>query len=174
MRSEYFVVRANGVVEVKCVKCKGIADTWIDVHETHAQASEATVIHRSASGELRFPGRADAPVPAGFEKVELRTVRERDRFEREQNQTENRKHSDFMELRERSYAEVERRNRSDLRSEMARMSNLGRDFARLAMERSNQKPQPRFDAGFHLDVNHQDARNRGEVSERTGWKKKRG
>lgn len=174
LRSEFFLVRTNATVEVKCCKCKGIADTWTEAPQERAQATAPTVIHRNAQGEIRFPGRADAPLPAGFEKVELRTLKERDRFEREQNSRENRKQAEYRENRERMYSQVERQNRSDLRSRMASMSNLGRDFARLAMERSNNKPRPRFDAGFFIESSHLNASNRGgECSERTGWKRRK-
>lgn len=173
-RADTFVVRTNATVEVKCGKCAAVLDTWAPAREEKAQATEPTVVHRNAAGEIRFPGRADAPVSPGFEKVELRNQRERDRFERERNAHENAKEAIYRENRERVYSEVERQNRSDLRARMATMSNLGRDFARLAMERSNHKPRPRFDAGFHLEANHLDASNRaGECSERTGWRRKK-
>ena len=172
-RNEYFVVRCSGVVEVKCVRCKGLAGIWSEVRETRAQ-NEATVVYRSPQGDYSFPGASGGAPPPGFEKLELRTLPEKDRFEREQNQRENQKHAEFMELRERQYSQVERQNRSDLFARMSSMSNLGRDFARMAMERNNQKARPRFDAGFHLSVNHDDARNRGESSERTGWRKRKG
>jgi hypothetical protein len=172
LRSEYFVVRTVEAAEVRCCKCKGTAMVWTEEPRSWAAQTEATVVHRNAQGELRFPAQADAPVPPGFEKVELRTVGERDRFERQQNHRENQTHAEFLENRERTYSEVEKQNRSDLRARMQSMSNLGRDFARLAMEKSNQKPRWRFDAGFHIETNHQDASSRGERSERTGWKRK--
>ena len=50
LRSEFFVVRSNAVVEVKCCKCKGLADVWVEVRESHAQASAPTVVHRNAQG----------------------------------------------------------------------------------------------------------------------------
>jgi phage FluMu protein Com len=173
-RADTFVVRTNETVEVKCGKCAAVLDTWIPAREEKAQPTEPTVVHLNAAGEVRFPGRSDAPLPPGFEKVELRTIRERDRFERSINARENGKYAIYMENRERVYAEVERQNRSDLRARMTNMSNLGRDFARVAMERSNNKPRPRFDAGFMIEANHMNASNRGgECSERTGWRRKK-
>jgi hypothetical protein len=136
-----------------------------------AQSVDPTVIARGPNGEIRFLGRADAPIPEGFMRVELRNMAEKDAFEREVNRTEYARHQRMTEGRQMAFGEIQRRNRAELRTRMESMSTFGRDLARLAMDRTNNKPVGRFDAGFHIDSSHNNASNReGERSERTGWR----
>lgn len=48
-----------------------------------AQRFSPVVIHRDLEGNVRFPGNANAPVPPGFQKVELATVAQVRQFEKE-------------------------------------------------------------------------------------------
>ena len=48
-----------------------------------AQGFSPVVIHRDASGNVRFPGHANAPIPEGFQKVELSTIHDVRKFEAE-------------------------------------------------------------------------------------------
>lgn len=55
-------------------------------HNTAFDASETTVVWMNAKGEVNYPGRNDVPVPdrlrqQGFERVELRSLREVEQFE---------------------------------------------------------------------------------------------
>lgn len=53
-----------------------------------AQWSErdgVVVFRDPATGAIRYPGRNDTPTPAGYERVEMRSLREVERFEREHN-----------------------------------------------------------------------------------------
>lgn len=61
---------------------------WLPRHQfrTAFDASETTVVYMNAQGEVNYPGRNDVPVPdrlrkQGFERVELRSLREVERFE---------------------------------------------------------------------------------------------
>ena len=47
--------------------------------------ANAVLVFRDAAGNVRYPGRTDAPCPAGFEPVRLRSLRAVERFEREHN-----------------------------------------------------------------------------------------
>ncbi len=49
---------------------------------TRAQRFDPVVIHRAEDGTIRYPGRADAPVPEGFQKVELTDYSQVRAFER--------------------------------------------------------------------------------------------
>jgi len=64
-----------------------------------AQSFSPVVIHRDASGNVRFPGAADAPVPQGFKKVELSTMHDIRKFENEMNKRDNVKSEKFREAR---------------------------------------------------------------------------
>lgn len=58
---------------------------WYSSGMRFAQSFSPVVIHRDASGNIRFPGHANSPAPEGFTKVELRTVAEVRQFEKEVN-----------------------------------------------------------------------------------------
>lgn len=58
---------------------------WHSSRAQNAQSFSPVVIHRDVNGNVRFPGHSDAPVPAGFQKVELSTVHDIRKFEREMN-----------------------------------------------------------------------------------------
>src|SRR4051812_19311335 len=66
--------------------CPGTAERMASVpgewQPRSAQAFEPVVVHRDRHGNVRFPGSANAKVPEGFMKVELRTSREVHAFER--------------------------------------------------------------------------------------------
>lgn len=173
------VIRSSGSkgnsTSVKCFDCQH--EEFVDVpsYVSSAQAGEATVVHRDANGNYRFPGRADAAVPAGYERIELRTVAERDRFEREVNVKERTRWEQLQHGKDMAFGGVRAQNRSDLRTRMQSMSNLGRDFANIAMRHNDNLPRERYEAGFHIESNHWDSRNRlGEKSEHTGWKRRKG
>jgi hypothetical protein len=104
-------------------------------------------------------------------RVELRTSAEVHAFEREMNRKESGRYQESQENRERARSVRENRDRAELRSRMASMSPLGRDFARQAIERNNQRSTNSYDPGFHLDAFNNDSSNRdAHRSERTGWK----
>src|SRR5262245_28429608 len=67
----------------------------------NAQSFEPVVVHVDKDGNVRFPGRADAKVPKGYEKRELTTVREVRKFEGQMNERERRKWSQHLENEER-------------------------------------------------------------------------
>jgi hypothetical protein len=56
---------------------------WYSSSVQTAQRFSPVVIHRDASGNVRFPGHANAPVPEGFQKVELATIHDVRKFEKE-------------------------------------------------------------------------------------------
>lgn len=69
--------------------CTEVADYrpsfWYSGHVAFAQRFSPVVIHRDVNGNVRFPGSADAPVPPGFQKVELSTTAQVRQFEKEIN-----------------------------------------------------------------------------------------
>ena len=56
---------------------------WQSSRVQLAQRFSPVVIHRAADGSVRFPGHANAPVPEGFQKVELSTLHDVRKFEAE-------------------------------------------------------------------------------------------
>ena len=45
----------------------------------------AVLVFQNADGQIRYPGRHDARLPSGYERVYLRSLREVDAFERQHN-----------------------------------------------------------------------------------------
>jgi hypothetical protein len=72
---------------------------WYSSSTRFAQSFSPVVVHRDAQGNVRFPGAADAPVPAGFQKVELTTVHQIRKFEREMNSKDTATSEKFREAR---------------------------------------------------------------------------
>jgi hypothetical protein len=142
-----------------------------------AQPFDPVVIHRDANGNIRFPGSTSAPVPEGFERVELRTTREVRSLEREVNLRENAAREQHLEREANAHANMRRDLRSELRQAMHGMSAYGRDFARHAMETTEQRQrekQRHTDAGFYVEAFSQDSSNReAQVDASTGWQRRK-
>jgi len=119
-----------------------------------AQRFKPVVIFKDLQGHVKFPGRDTDPTPADYERVEITDSRAVARFEREMNGNEKREYERNREAESAVYAEVESRNRSELRSQMQRMSPQGRDFAQAAIDANNARREGRFDPGFHIDAFH--------------------
>ncbi len=163
---------------VDCGKERGVGDwPWCphgSTRPSYAQSITPVVVHQAADGTYRLPGAADAAVPDGFKKVELRTISEIQRFERNMN-TQLRVEAEQIQGRRYGISEETRRERhSALRQDMARMSRYGREFARAAIERANRGERRNTDPGFHVEVLHQDQSNReAHRDERTNWRPRR-
>lgn len=125
-------------------------------HETtfsvNAQRFDPVVIHRDAAGNVRYPGRADAAVPHGFQKVELRTLAEVRHFEREVGRKEAARYDESRTRSEENFRQHQEQQRSDLRQHMQSMSNHGRDFARHAMDENNKRGRKKYEAGFRVEA----------------------
>ena len=136
-----------------------------------SQGFDPVVIHRDAQGNIRYPAHINAPVPEGYQRVELRTTHEVRRFEAEVNQRERAKADMSLSQREAAFSAAQSQRRRELRSDMAHMSALGQDFAREAISRSNNRRAVPRDVGFHLDVFSNNSSNR-EVHRdaKTDWR----
>jgi hypothetical protein len=133
----------------------------------------AIVVHRDKEGNYRFPGSDTARIPKGFERVELKTIKEVEKFEREVSVNQNREASMHRENEERFFAPMRSKSRSELREHMNGISALGRDFARFAIAMNNARKKRTGDTNFHVEILHQDASNReAHRDESTGWKRK--
>lgn len=142
-----------------------------------AQPFDPVLIFEDAQGNIRFPGRNDAPAPEGFKPVKLTDIRQVRKFERQMNDRERVRHEIAIEGERTAFSEVQRRNREELRAAMRHMTPAGRELARAAMEegdRQDSQPRGSFDAGFHIEVFSQDSGNREAYrDERTDWKSRR-
>src|SRR5258708_1278544 len=64
-------------------KCKAVTEQTYTPEKPKTWSIAPVVVHVGAGGKVRFPGRSDAKVPRGFNKVELKTLPEIENFERE-------------------------------------------------------------------------------------------
>lgn len=166
---------------MKCADCSKELEVggwpWCPHQQTNpyiALYGEPTIVHIDKNGNYRFPGAADAKVPKGYHKVELRTMQERERFEREVNRAESARAGLHREREDRAFAGYREAQRSELRSRMAHMSPLGRDFAMAAIKANNERRSKSADPGFNMEIVHMDSQNRTDYrDERTGWKPRR-
>lgn len=77
----------------ECPECGG-EGVWTPSFYYASRAAQAfvpVVIHQDASGNVRFPASASAPVPSGFQRVELTTTQQVRAFENRVNRDENEK-----------------------------------------------------------------------------------
>ncbi|MDE2101405.1 MAG: hypothetical protein KGL39_29425 [Patescibacteria group bacterium] len=142
-------------------------------HRDTTTLASPIVVHVSADGSTRFPASTDAPIPPGFEKQELRTIREIEALERRVNREQQGEHERHLA---REYAtvgaQVEARHK-ELLHDMRNMSPRGRALAEAAMALTARKlaARPQFQAGFHVEALHYDASNREPQRDiTTGWK----
>ena len=150
-------------------------DTRVErYYQRMAQNPNPVVIHRDKQGNVRYPAHADAPIPLGFEKVEMHTLGEIHKFEKEQNLDMREEHERFAEGEYAHNESLRKERHANLRSLMPGMNSYGKDFARAAMEHSMKTGPRNTDPGFHVEIAHYDQRERGEYrDEQTGWKGKK-
>jgi hypothetical protein len=157
-------------------ECGGALErVYLTPRQSDAQRFDPIVVHVDPrTGEYRIPGAGDARCPEGYERQELRTIRDIEKFERHANRIERGK-SDLHAIREKSYIEhLQHERRGELREAMKGMSNFGRDLARVAMARNDARIPTAHDCGVHFEILHNDRSNRDEHRDvRTGWKRGR-
>ena len=70
----------------KCPKCSApMEQIWWRTRQRSGEWDDASavLVFTNRDGEIRYPGRTDAPCPAGYEPVRLRSLRAVERFERQ-------------------------------------------------------------------------------------------
>lgn len=145
------------------------------IYNKDAQTASATVVFRNKEGEHRFPGRDTDRPPRGFERIELRTQRQRDAFEREVGKKETARLRDIEYSRREAYKQtfamhkdrlIEIKNRSQS-PHTKRFVDLCLQDAERRMEANVTKAE----SGFMIESNHIDASNRmAWMDKDTGWK----
>lgn len=130
-----------------------------------AQPFSPVVVHRDASGAIRYPGSASAPVPPGFERVELTSLSEVRRFEAEVNKRENVEIQKFDYNRRRNIDEQIKANREALADRLREFTPRGRNFydrARAQAEEKRERTHSKAPSGsnFHVEAFSFDSSNR--------------
>lgn len=145
-----------------------------NLSEAYAQRFAPVVVHVDATGNYRFPGRSDAKMPAGYEKVELRSLRDVRAFERQFNAKVKREFDQRHEVRQEQFEARQSELRSELRDAMAHMSRKGREFAQFAIDRNNQRARKSYEPNGFFEAFEMDASNREGYSDRANeWKSRK-
>lgn len=148
-----------------CPACA--APTTHDLNVGRAQSQvEPVVLFRGPDGQVRFVGDANGIsahqyAKQGFERIEIRGAAEMRRFEKHMNKHEYARSCRRAERAQEHREEREKVMRGQLRNLMPTMTRFGRDLARAAMNKNDNKPRERGkEAGFHSDVYSNDRSNR--------------
>lgn len=139
------------------------ASFWYNSATHFAQRFSPVVIHRGVDGKLRFPAHANAPVPDGFQKVELTQLSEIRALEREVNSQDRITDQKFQDVRNKFLDGQLAENRRSVAGQVQNFSARGKWFynairavsekKRLA-GRSSSKPE------FFVEAFTQNASNR--------------
>lgn len=136
-----------------------------------AQGFEPVIVHRDADGNVRLPANRNAPVPEGFERVELTNVNQVRQLEGKMNADSKRQWEQWKERESEHFSELQREGRRELRERMKHMSPMGRMFAEYAMARNDRRSQPGYEPNFFVEVFSMDASNREAWRDaETGWR----
>lgn len=145
-----------------------------------AQGFNPVVIHKDAKGNIRYPGRADAPVPKGFQKVELTTVQQVRQLEREQGSVDTLQAAKFRNARQMLTDGQLKENRRCMEKIVAGFTPRGKKFydamRKVSEMRQRQGPKatnPEFVVqAFSYDASNREAHfdERAEFGRRGGRK----
>lgn len=144
---------------IRCPECKKTAKQ-VFKPTANAQLHKPIVVFQNAAGETCYPGDANDPVPAGYERRELRTIREIESFEREERRKGTAEHQRVIEAEEQYFGAIRDKERGDLRQAMQGWSPLMRDAARAAMEKTDNRRRRRAEGGVMVHILHFDQSNR--------------
>lgn len=118
------------------------------------------VVFRNAKGEVAYPGDPTDPAPKGYERQELRTIREIESFEREIGSKERGRAEKFAEAENAFFESRRKQNRSDLRMAMQSWSPIMRAAAEQAMRKTDERQKRVADGGVRVHILHFDQSNR--------------
>lgn len=160
-----------------CPICQGPSERhWITA--TEAPLPDAVVVFQAPDGSFRFPGDLHGLSAKQYEKQGLTRVEARGwaqvrQLEKTIEQHENRnrgQHQDHLQARREAGQHA---RRGELFYRMKSMSRLGREVARLSIERSNNRPLPRRgEAGFHVESYSNDRSNREQSRDERGMRRR--
>lgn len=148
-----------------CPTC-GVTSARHWVLATPAPLPDAVVVYQAPDGSYRFPGDPNGLSAKQYERQGLTRVEARGwaqvrQLEQQIEQHENRHRGQHQEQLQARREAGQHARRGELFYRMKGMSRLGREVARLSIERSNNRPLPRTgEAGFHVEAYANDRSNR--------------
>ena len=123
-------------------------------------------------GQYRVPGWNDEKPPAGYEKVEIKTIREWEAVTRQMSVHGRRVAEEAYHEKQQAIDKVRAEQRAELRNEMRHWHGEARAFAEAALARSEaRKPRPMPTGEVISHALEYDSSNREPWrDERTGWR----
>jgi len=131
---------------------------------TNAQRFSPVVIHRDEHGNVRFPGNTNAPVPEGFQKVELATIQQVRALEKEINLRDTVKAGEFHAAREKFLDGQLRENRRAVDEILAGGSWQGVEDGKIVERRGISPRGQKILAQLREASKQKQARGRSRVS----------
>lgn len=128
-----------------------------------AQRFKPVVIHRDAEGNVRFPAHTDAPLPPGFQKVELSDIHQVRKFESEMNARDQVQAQKFQQGRGAFLDGQLKENRRVMDHLVKNFTPRGRMFyekMRAASEAKQAAGRSSANPAFYIDAFSNDASNR--------------
>lgn len=142
-----------------------------------AQNFSPVVIHRDALGNIRYPGSADAPVPLGYEKVELRDLHSVRKFEAEVNSRDLAQSVQFSEAQKSLREGQLKENRRVMDGLVKNFTPRGKRFydqMREVSEKKSASGHNRPDPSFFVEAFSQNSSNREDHRDAaSGWTRNR-
>ncbi len=123
-----------------------------------AQEGAPTIVYRNKEGKVWYPTGDLAKAPEGYEKHELRNTRERDRFEREINESETAKFRETVYKDRQLWRDTLDQYKEGIKT-LESMGPSGREWADaikrdMAKKEAEYETRARGGAGFFIEGNH--------------------
>ena len=136
-----------------------------------AQTFSPVVVFKDRKGNLSYPGSNRDRTPDGYERVEINTTRGVRQLQKQMD-TELKIEREMVDMvEERSVNGFRKKRRERLREQMKKMTPQGRQFAELAMKKTDEKPKRRFKPASYVESFEYDKSNRAAHNDAvTGWK----
>lgn len=162
---ELFVKREEFQYGVVCPECNQSAIYLPSFYYTSRAAQRFTpvVVHKDSEGNIRYPGRADAPVPKGFQKVELTDLSQVRRFEAEVNKKDREQAEKFRDVRNKYLDGQLKENRRVMAGLVEKFTPRGRkiyDQMKQVSEEKQRRGAKDVNPGFYVEAFTQDSSNR--------------
>lgn len=138
--------------------CNGQPESHQMFKGREAQEGTPTIVYKNAEGKVWYPAGDMAKAPVGYEKHELRNTRERDKFEKEINESETAKFRETVHRDRQLWRDTLEQCQDGIRT-LENMGPNGRKWAD-AIKKDMAKKEGEYDsrarggAGFHIVANH--------------------
>jgi hypothetical protein len=147
---------------------------------SNAQRFDPVTVFKKPDGTYCLPGRSNDPTPAGMQRVELNSASAVRRFEKEENSRVKRLKEESLEREDLFFSPFKKARRDLLRQQVEgsmpinrpdgkkiyhKFSGAGREFAEVAMKKSDERSSLsqkacKFNPNFHVQAFSMDSGNR--------------